>query len=174
MSGAMGNVQLVHVDVSRPEGEYDDRPLDWFVGRAVKMTFAAAGGTAEHMWVEVTGIDGDRLVGELASEPVVARHLKCGDRVELGRVQVEAVYLSPDEWVAEADRLWARAEFADRRRVFPKPPAVLVALHAAGFTPLQALRRWAACRPAGAAPATGTGRCGDRPASDRGPKLARE
>ncbi len=91
MSCEMDDVQLVHADALRPEGEYDDRPLEWFVGRAVKMAFASAGGTTEHMWVEVKAVEGDRLVGALDSEPVVVRHLRRGDRVELGRGQVEAV-----------------------------------------------------------------------------------
>lgn len=147
MSGAMDNVQWVHVDAIRPEGEYDDRPLDWFVERGVKIAFAAAGGWPEHMWVAVTGVDGDRLVGELDNHPVGVPDLKCGDRVELGRGQVEAVYLSRDEWVAEVDRLWGRAEFSDPRLGLRKPPPEIAALHAAGFTPLLALRRWAVCRP---------------------------
>ena len=147
MNGQMDDVQLVHADALRPEGEYDDRPLEWFVGRAVKMAFGSAGGSAEHMWVAVTGVEGDRLVGELDNDPVGVPQLKCGDRVELGRGQVEAVYLSRDEWVAEVDRLWGRAEFSDPRLGLPKPPPEFAALHAAGFTPLLALRRWAACRP---------------------------
>ena len=148
MNGQMDDVQWVHADALRPAGEYDDRPLGWFVGRTVKVAFAAAGGTAEHMWVEVTGVDGDRLVGALDNHPVIVPDLKCGDRVELGRGQVEAVYLTCDEWVAEVDRLWARAEFSDPRLGLRKPPPEIAALHAAGFTPLLALRRWAACRPA--------------------------
>ena len=150
MNGEMDDVQVVQVDALRPEGEYDDRPLDWFVGRAVKIAFAfdPAHGLAEHMWVEVDGVEGSRLVGELVDHPVVVRGIRCGDRVGLGRGQVEAVYLSPDEWAAEVERLWARAEFSDPRRGIPKPPREIVALRAAGFTPLLALRRWAACRPA--------------------------
>lgn len=91
MSADLSNVQWVPSSVRQP-GAYRDRAPKWFVGKAVKVAFAGPGGVAEHMWVDVTGVEGGRLVGTLDSKPALVRDVKFGDRVEVTPDQVEDVY----------------------------------------------------------------------------------
>src|SRR5438045_2339741 len=42
----------------------------------------------EFMWVRVTGVRGDRLVGRLANSPAFATYLAFGDEVEFGEDEV--------------------------------------------------------------------------------------
>jgi hypothetical protein len=101
MEGEMTNVGWVHPDAMKPDRAYFNRPLDWFVGRSVKIAFRSAGTLVELMWVGITGIEGDRLVGVLDNVPVAVDHVQFGDRVELKRAQIRAVYPAHDGPVAE-------------------------------------------------------------------------
>ncbi len=44
--------------------------------------------SAERMWVEVTGIDGDQLTGNLANTPLDMPQLSAGDRIRFHRWQI--------------------------------------------------------------------------------------
>ena len=68
-----------------------DHPRDWFVGKHVKVGFRSRSGNVEHMWVAVNGVKGQRLVGELLSDPLWIRSIQPGDHVELKRYHVQAV-----------------------------------------------------------------------------------
>ncbi len=43
----------------------------------------------EHMWVKITGLKGDRIVGILNNEPVVLKDIKLGDFVEVKFDEIE-------------------------------------------------------------------------------------
>lgn len=86
-----GNVRLVHEDYCKPDPQWTHKPLEWFVGRAVKMAFQSAESAVESMWVKVTDVEADNLVGTLDNDPVCVYHLTFGDRVVLNRTQIENV-----------------------------------------------------------------------------------
>ena len=75
---------------------YKDRPLNFFIGRAVEMAFEAPDGRPERMWVEVNAVTGRRLVGVLLNDPVRATHVRRGDRIELNRKKVLDIHRSRD------------------------------------------------------------------------------
>jgi uncharacterized protein YegJ (DUF2314 family) len=97
------NVQLVCPRCRKPDSRYFDVPLDWFVGRCVKIAFQSQDGLVEHMWVVVTGVEDGRLVGELDNDPLFVEDIECGDRVVLDRTQIEVVKHPLDEGGATED-----------------------------------------------------------------------
>jgi hypothetical protein len=136
------NVRLVNRGAISPDDFYAQKPLEHFLGRHVKVAFQSADCQVEHMWVLVTHIDGDSLVGTLDSEPVSVTHVGHGDRVVLSRVQIEAVYLSFDEWCAEVEELRAKGDYFNR---WLGPPVIgdgLEQLYLDDWSPRQALVRW--------------------------------
>jgi uncharacterized protein YegJ (DUF2314 family) len=46
-------------------------------------------GETEHIWLQVDGVDGDRITGRLANEPVNGARYKMGQRMQIGRSDVE-------------------------------------------------------------------------------------
>ncbi len=89
MSTNAGNVRWIHAEcAATPSPEWTRKPLDWFVGKAVKMKFQSADSPVEQMWVVVTHVDDNDLVGTLKNEPVYVHHVAYGDRVVLNRTQV--------------------------------------------------------------------------------------
>lgn len=58
-------------------------------GDFVKIAFYAPNDGQEHMWVRVNAVNGDKIVGQLDNDPVLIEDLKCGDKVELDRIQIE-------------------------------------------------------------------------------------
>lgn len=83
------NIRLVHERAFRPDPKYANLPLEWFIGRNVKLAFQSRDSRVEHMWVTILGIEGHDLVGRLANYPVDVSHLTNGDRVVLNRTQIE-------------------------------------------------------------------------------------
>jgi len=136
------NVRLVYEEAIKPDSLYTKNPLDWFLGRCIKMAFQSATSHVEHMWVKVTGVEGDDLVGELANDPVLVTHIRCGDRVILSRVQIEAVDLTFEEWTTEVEQLRAREDYFNRWLGPPKVGSGLENAVHDGLTPRQALVRW--------------------------------
>ena len=49
----------------------------------------------ERMWVQVDGMEGDRYVGRLASQPVISDVLGPGDRITFGPEHVVSLYVPP-------------------------------------------------------------------------------
>lgn len=90
-----------------PGSVYCKQPLEYFVGRAVRIAFPS-GGRPERMWVEVTGVAGHRLVGGLMNEPIRATRVARGDRVEVDPAQIECDWGSRAEWVASCELGWER------------------------------------------------------------------
>lgn len=136
------NVRLVHEEAIKPDSLYAKRPLDWFVGRKVKMAFQSATSIVEHMWVAVSHVDGDDLVGKLGNEPVFVENIAMGDLVKLRRVQVEAVDLSLDEWVEEVECLGAEGDYINESLGQPVMGSGFEKAFGEGLTPRQALKRW--------------------------------
>ena len=72
-----------------------DRPLSSFVGKFVKRAFAVIGPdgcpATEHMWVRVDRVAGTHLLGVLDNDPVFKAVFKAGDRVTVGRHEIEGV-----------------------------------------------------------------------------------
>lgn len=75
-------------DALKPDQQYANKPLQFFVGKYVKIKFTATSGDREYMWVAVAEIDGDNLKGTLNNDPVVCTNLKDGDPVILKRDQI--------------------------------------------------------------------------------------
>lgn len=135
------NIRMIHEDAIHPDSVYARRPLEWFVGRMVKMAFQSANSIVEHMWVAVTEVDGDDLVGILDSDPAYVENVALGDFVRLRRVQIEAVNLSCKEWMEEVELLRSKAEFSNRWLGQPDTSVLLRAFDER-LTPRQALNRW--------------------------------
>lgn len=77
-------------------------------GYMVKKAFpqvAERGVRDEFMWVRVTGVRDERLVGRLANSPVLATYLACGDEVEFGEDEVVAA-----EWPDDTQQTNAGVE----------------------------------------------------------------
>ena len=72
-----------------PEFVASFRKGDPALRNAVKVAFPTAGGSAEHMWVQVTAIRGDSVSGTLANEPVGDVGYAFGDRVAVEKRRVE-------------------------------------------------------------------------------------
>jgi hypothetical protein len=136
------NVRLVHEGAIAPDCLYTKKPLEWFVGRCVKVAFQSAQSRVEHMWVIVTQVESDHLVGKLDNQPVSVTRISQGDRVVLSRVQIEAVYLSFDEWCAEIAELRAKGDYFNRWLGAPVVGKGLEELYLDDLTPRQALVRW--------------------------------
>ena len=135
-------VRRVHEDAIHPDSIYTKHPLEWFVGRNVKMAFQSANSRVEHMWVEVTGVDCDYLVGILNSDPVSVTHVLCGDAVTLSRVQIEAVDLTFHEWVEEVECISSGGDYVNRWRGALAIGNGFEEAYAERLTPRQALKRW--------------------------------
>ena len=88
MKGKRSDVRLLCKRCSRPDPRYAGVPLDRFVGRHVKIALGPQDTSCENMWVKVTGVAGERLVGLLTSKPAFLRTIRTGDRVELARTQI--------------------------------------------------------------------------------------
>lgn len=56
---------------------------------AVKVPFPVRGGGAEHMWVQVSRIEGEKVVGVLDNEPDHDVGVRCGDQVTVRKADVE-------------------------------------------------------------------------------------
>ena len=65
-------------------------PLEWFVGKYVKLGFPA-GDAKEHCWVEVTGTKEEELIGRLDNTPVIALDWKGGAILTFNRGEIEEV-----------------------------------------------------------------------------------
>lgn len=136
------NVRVVHEDAIKPDSLYAKKPLEWFLGRCIKMAFQSAESMVEHMWVRVTNVERDYLVGELDNDPALVTHIRYGDRVVLSRVQIEAVDLTFEEWKAEVEHLRSQGDYFNRWFGIPKVGNGLERAFHDGLTPRQALVRW--------------------------------
>lgn len=140
--GSNNNARLVHEEAIKPDSLYTKKPLDWFLGRFVKIAFQSADSIAEHMWVKVTEVQDSNLVGSLDNDPVFVTHIGCGDRVVLSRVQIEAVDLTCEEWWEAVHVLRAQGDYFNSWRGFPKDGNGFEVAYGEGLTPRQALNRW--------------------------------
>jgi|GEM_PF-2580258 len=102
------NIRLVHEEAISPDPTYQKRPLEWFVGRSVKIGFQSHEGKVEWMWITVQGVKSPNLIGTLDNDPMFCTHLIHGDPISLSRLQIAAVDLTIEEWWVEVDALRAR------------------------------------------------------------------
>jgi Uncharacterized protein conserved in bacteria (DUF2314) len=88
------NIRVVcAVHGSHPDPQWALKPSNFFIGKYVKLGFRTDDGRAlEHMWVEVTGISGDFLVGNLNNDPVACSYLKDGTALEFTKDEIEGVF----------------------------------------------------------------------------------
>jgi len=67
-----------------------------YIGKFVKKGFptdlGGHGPQLEHMWVEVTHIEGDVLIGKLNNDPIACRDIRCGDEVKVRLEEIEQVF----------------------------------------------------------------------------------
>ena len=148
------NIRLIHEDAMKPDTLYAKRPLEWFHGRTVKMAFSAECGSVEHMWVRITGIEGQNLVGVLDNIPFWVQHVQLGDKVTLTRCQIEMVDLTSDEWWEEVHLLRAQGDYYNRWLGYPKQGGGFENFYDRGFTPRVALERWGTWSPSEDEPLT--------------------
>lgn len=66
-------------------------------GRLVKLVFVPDAGIGERMWVLVTEVEGDRMVGLLDNDPAGIAGLLAGDRVEFERRHVLELETLPQD-----------------------------------------------------------------------------
>lgn len=69
--------------------------LEKWIGHTVKKGFSQVSMPhvkKEWMWVDITGVQGNQLVGTLLNEPVLATYLRHGDSVTLTEDEIIAVY----------------------------------------------------------------------------------
>lgn len=78
---------------ARPRPELHGFPPEQYIGLFVKRAFPVKGveNSREHMWVKVTGHDGNTLIGELNNDPVYEVGYACGDEVRFEITDIEAV-----------------------------------------------------------------------------------
>jgi len=78
----------------KADPRWKERELNFFTDKLVKRGFATGDPKVhiEHMWVEVTGIEGEKLVGTLANDPVWCEELCFGDTVLVDRADIESVF----------------------------------------------------------------------------------
>lgn len=90
---SQGNVRMICGDHYMSDPEVQGKPLSWFVGKLVKLRFTISGRptNSELMWVAVTSIREDGLVGTLTNEPLYADHC-CGDEIVFRREEVLVVH----------------------------------------------------------------------------------
>lgn len=90
------NIGLVCVNCApRPNPKYLTWPIESFVGRYIKSGFKVdkPGGTIEHLWVHITGIENDTtLMGTVDNDPILEVGLASGDEVFVGIKEIEDVY----------------------------------------------------------------------------------
>jgi hypothetical protein len=87
-----GNVQIICPDHYQPDPQVQAKPLEWFVGKLVKLRFPIPGRptNAERMWVAVNSLRGEELVGTLTNEPLFADQ-SYGDEIVFRREEVLVV-----------------------------------------------------------------------------------
>ena len=76
-------IRLVHETASSPDPSYKKRPLEWFIGRSVKIGFQSHEGKVEWMWVTVQDVESPDLIGTLDNDPLFCTHLMYGDSITL-------------------------------------------------------------------------------------------
>jgi hypothetical protein len=108
------NVRQVHPDWHRPDPRYSRMPLEYFVGKVVKVCFQSADSIPEAMWVLVAAVDEHCLIGTLDNHPVCVTHLKFGDTVQVWRTQIIMVHSSRKEWMREAKALRAKGDYFNK------------------------------------------------------------
>ena len=121
---------------------YTRRPLEWFIGRNVKMAFQSATSAVEYMWVNVKHVDGDELVGALTNEPSFVENLQLGDTIRLRRTQIVMVVLSLEEWMEDLNALLSEGDYFNRLLGYPKEGEGIEIAHSLGHSPRIALDRW--------------------------------
>jgi hypothetical protein len=68
-------------------------------GYSVRLAFDVRGVGGERMWVRVTGVEGDQLVGELKNSPLGIPRLYMGDEIKFNRDHILDVH--PPDWEAD-------------------------------------------------------------------------
>ena len=136
------NIRIAAAEAIKSEPLYAAKPLAWFVGRLVKMAFTTSPERTEHMWVAVTGVEGESLVGTLGNDSLFGSNFRKGDRVVLDRTEIEAVDLTWEEWREEADALKAQDDYSNPKLGEPELGSGFEKAYQEGLTPRQALERW--------------------------------
>ena len=78
----------------KPDPQYLDKPLQWFVGKNCKLGFPTGRKEApflEFMWVYVTGHQDNELTGRLNNDPAFVTDYVDGDGVGFERNEICAV-----------------------------------------------------------------------------------
>jgi hypothetical protein len=108
------NVRQVNAGTLMPDYRYTTMKLDEFVGRLVKVRLQSADSKPETMWVDVTGVEGHRLIGKLDNDPVCVTHLKYGDTVYVWRTEIIMIHLTRAEWMREAKVLRVQGDYFNK------------------------------------------------------------
>lgn len=114
MTESMGNIRFYCEEhAPAPKKEFAEKSPEFFIGKYVKKQFTVSdadlkvirgalgpGITApsgEHMWVKISSVDGDKLVGTLDNDPIFAVHLLLGNTVRVSRDEIEEVIEPPTD-----------------------------------------------------------------------------
>jgi len=85
------NIELIHKDCSDKRKKNFQKTFDKYsleVGKFVKKEFRE-NKEVEHMWVKITALKSNKLIGILDNEPILLRNLKLGDVVEVKFNEIE-------------------------------------------------------------------------------------
>jgi hypothetical protein len=134
-------VRVVSAGLLTPDPDYTSLPPECLVGRSIKVPFQTGENPVEHMWVTVTGFNGNTLIGKLDSDPVVTDDLKYGDEVQVSRRSIVAVHLTFREWSKLADALRRTSDYWNCWLGSPIGRRFDSFYHK-GFSPRQALLWW--------------------------------
>jgi hypothetical protein len=134
-------VRIVSAGLITPDPSYTSLPSECLVGRLIKVPFQTGDSPVEHMWVTVSGVDGNTLIGRLDSDPVVTDDLKYGDLVRVSRKSIVAMHLTFREWSEQADDLRQEHDYWNLSLGSPIGP-LFDGLYNKGLSPRQALTWW--------------------------------
>jgi hypothetical protein len=134
-------VRVVSTGILTPDPDYTSLPPECLVGRSIKVPFQTGDSPVEHMWVTVSGFDGNTLIGKLDSDPVVTEDLRHGDEVRVSRKSIVAVFLTKREWSSQVDGLRRKNDYWSCWLGSPIGPR-FDRLYHKGFSPRQALTWW--------------------------------
>ena len=134
-------VRVVAAGILTPDPDYTSLPPESLVGRLIKVPFQTGDSPVEHMWVTVSGFDGNTLIGKLDSDPVVTDDLQHGDEVRVSRKSIVAVHLTFREWSKQADALRRTNDYWNLWLGSPIGPRFDHLYHK-GLGPRQALNWW--------------------------------
>lgn len=88
----LSNIGSIHSRCAEARAkEFQKRKVKLKVGDFVKTHFEDAAGV-EHMWALIQKIKGNSITGELNNDPMIVKHVKCGDIVKINKKDISELF----------------------------------------------------------------------------------